>query len=160
MTLTDAQRKLLVDGLRMVGLHSFARGDDATSVPARELAALIEGAESVTLGSKATLEIRQISVPSTIIDALRSSQLGQFLGSHCTLHHAVWIHDDSVMVGVFGDSANGFYEWFIFEAKGLRVSEGGFGNPSTALCCGLVEAQASMANGDHDLALTWKRESL
>lgn len=104
------------------------------------------------------LEMRSTWVPEPVMHAL--TRRGLNYTRAVTVYHCVWVNYGQALVGVFGDGANGSYEWFIWsEDEGkLRTSDAGYGNDCAALCCGLVESGASMANGDHDLLLSWKRE--
>jgi hypothetical protein len=96
------------------------------------------------------------AMPPALLAALKRQHLSYT--NPVSLYHLVW--NDHTAVGVFGDGANGAYEWFIWDddAVKLRTSDCGFGSDHGALCCGLVESGATRPNGDHDLLLTWKRK--
>jgi len=105
------------------------------------------------------LEIRNNSIPEAAMVSLVDRSVYLRHTAVRTVFHSVWVNYGEALVGVFGDGSNGSYEWFIWsETSGMRTSDAGFGNDCSALCCGLVEARAMMANGDHDLLLRWKRE--
>jgi len=105
------------------------------------------------------LEIKTVSIPEAAVLSLKASLGNLRYTVPVNIYHAVWVNYGEALVGVFGDGANGCYEWFIWsKACGMRMSDTGYGNDCAALCCGLVESGAHMANGDHDLVLTWKRE--
>jgi len=107
-----------------------------------------------------SLEIRQPRIPADLQCALEKKvQLLRYTRPQ-TIFYCVDADYRNILVGVFGDGANGAYEWFIWDedSAALRTSDCGYGNPGVALCSGLVESRAKHANGDHDLVLTWSRQ--
>ena len=104
-------------------------------------------------------EIARPVIPSDLLTALIKRRLTYTRPT--TVYHMVWSSGYSQLVGVFGDGANGAYEWFIWDSdtKTLRTSNCGFGSDNVALCSGLVESGESRANGDHDLFLMWGRKT-
>ncbi len=102
----------------------------------------------------ATLTLTPPTAPDGLLAALAKHPLRYT--SPVTVYHMVWSSGYRILVGVFGDGANGAYEWFIWDdiAKSLKTSDVGFGCDCTALCCGLIEAGTGRG---HDLFLTWER---
>jgi hypothetical protein len=105
----------------------------------------------------AGIEIRLLSIPDAALRALKKQARYLTYTSPKTIYHYVDADYRYVFVGVFGDGANGAYEWFIWDENTatLKTSDCGYGCTGVALCSGLVEAGTSRANGDHDLILVW-----
>ncbi len=116
------------------------------------------GAQSVECDPN-QLQICHPSIPDGLLIALERECRHLNYTRAQTIYYCVAADYRYISVGVFGDGDNAAYEWFIWDedSKTLRTSNVGYGCPGVALCCGLVEAGAHKANGDHDLFLTWGR---
>lgn len=107
-----------------------------------------------------SLEIRPPCIPDGLLVALeREIRYLQYTRPQ-TVYYCVEPDYRYVYVGVWGDGANGAYEWFIWDPDAptpLRTSDCGYGCIGVALCCGLVESGVRSSRGDHDVFLTWGR---
>jgi hypothetical protein len=106
------------------------------------------------------MELRQLWLPKSLLAALERAGRKLNYTRPTTVYCCVEPDYRDLYVGVFGDGANGSYEWFIWDgdAKTLRTSDCGYGCTGVALCDGLVESGATRSRGDHDVVLAWEEK--
>lgn len=64
-----------------------------------------------------------------------------------SIYQSIWTDTDA-LVGVFGDGANGAYEWFIWRSGKLRTSDVAYGSDYAALRDGIAEVERAEKAGD------------
>jgi hypothetical protein len=103
------------------------------------------------------MELRQLWLSKAMLAALERRGRDLNYTAPKTVYHCVEADYRDVYVGVFGDGANGSYEWFIWDGgtQTLRTSDCGYGCTGVALCDGLVESGAQKSAGAHDMVLAW-----
>jgi|SRR5579872_987850 len=90
------------------------------------------------------MDVKPMQIPDRLPGELSKRKWSFRYTSPVAIYHSVWLWG-ATFCGVFGDGANGTYEWFYWEAKNgqwkLETSDCGYGSDSIALRDVLLKAE-------------------